>query len=187
MPNPRQTAPSHRAIAAYWIGRALPGTDRHSRILDVGEPCCFACGWWHEACPDGCVHGLQKAHALPHANGGSDTDPANFALLCKQCHRDAPDTDDAEWFWRWIAECPVNRCPMQTGLQHSLEADRLMRSLAKPEELAAMASTSGDEWLAAAHQAMERVRPVTHDGRFSPSTVARLAVESARILLERPA
>lgn len=43
----------------------------------------------------------ERAHVVPASLGGS-MDVRNFALLCADHHRQAPDIADAEAFWAWI-------------------------------------------------------------------------------------
>lgn len=65
-----------------------------------GRPvACFACGYANNQ------DRLERAHAIPQAIGGPDT-VDNLALLCGRCHREAPDTADAAFFWRWVGEHP---------------------------------------------------------------------------------
>ncbi|MET8689805.1 HNH endonuclease signature motif containing protein [Streptomyces sp. NPDC004732] len=73
--NDRKTAPKLAAIADY-LGM---------------DPACLVC--W--ATP------VDRAHAVPSSLGGS-MDVRNFALLCSDHHRQAPDIADAEAFWAWV-------------------------------------------------------------------------------------
>jgi hypothetical protein len=72
----RKTPPSKEAIEKY-LGMSGGG--------------CLIC-WGTPA---------ERAHAVPTALGGS-MDVRNFALLCQEHHRQAPDIADAEAFWAWI-------------------------------------------------------------------------------------
>jgi 5-methylcytosine-specific restriction endonuclease McrA len=179
---PRQAAPSHRRIAIHWIGRVLPGTDRRTRLMDVGEPCCFACGWWHAACPDGCTHGLERAHVVPHSKGGSDTDPTNFALLCETCHHDAPSTTDAEWFWHWVAMDRPSRDPMVTTNEKIVAAVEDALPLLTPDDLAGLAALSPDDMQQHMREVHERIGFTAHAGTIAPATAARAVVELATLL-----
>lgn len=75
--NGRKSAPSKEAIADY-LG------------MDC-DPCCLIC-WKTPA---------ERAHVVPISLGGS-MDVRNFALLCSEHHREAPDIADAEGFWAWV-------------------------------------------------------------------------------------
>jgi len=46
---------------------------------------------------------LERAHIIPESLGGDDI-PSNYVLLCKECHRQAPNTCDKENMWEWIKE-----------------------------------------------------------------------------------
>ncbi|MGW1938711.1 HNH endonuclease signature motif containing protein [Streptomyces goshikiensis] len=75
-PAERRSAPSVKAIAEY---------------LGMEEACCLVC--W--ATP------VERAHVVPASLGGS-MDVRNFALLCADHHREAPDVADVESFWAWV-------------------------------------------------------------------------------------
>ncbi|MEV1331141.1 HNH endonuclease signature motif containing protein [Micromonospora costi] len=105
----RAAMPSHYEIALWW----LENQDRDARpfVLDLGEPACFACRWY----PDGCEASdtvtlkaswalrakLERAHLKPHSLGGTN-DPSNIVLLCRVCHLDAPDWEDAAEMLGWV-------------------------------------------------------------------------------------
>lgn len=96
--------PSALAISIYWgeHQKSLPEGIHISYAAD--EPYCFACGWWNATSTayEKPFHGLERAHVIPRARGGS-CEPSNLVLLCEPCHQSAPDTLDAEYFWRWCA------------------------------------------------------------------------------------
>lgn len=132
-------------------------------------------------CLSGCYHGLERAHVIPHASGGSDTDPENFALLCRQCHRDAPDTEDAQWFWHWVTTYPENRNPTLRFLRRMEAAESYLTS-----DTVTMVNTLGitlpeDRLAEILGVAMTRVGAVTHAGCFSPGTIARILSEAVII------
>lgn len=184
----RQSAPSVETICAHWQqAGTFPGVNTLGRYsLDPGQPNCFACGWWDEKCPDGCSHGLERAHAIPHANGGSDTDPGNYAMLCRGCHLEAPDTDDANYFWQWVAGYPECREPMWAGLRrfHRIsEAGAAELTDQQRQKLEGLDLTT-EQLRAATSDAMKRLRPVIHAGKFSDSTIQRLWVEALRTLAD---
>ena len=89
-------------------------------ICDEGEPTCAICRdffggkfdtpkeiWestsnyitkveqtWKQCC--------EKGHIIPHALGGSDTDPENFVPICNLCNRLDPHTTDIEKWFQWV-------------------------------------------------------------------------------------
>jgi hypothetical protein len=46
---------------------------------------------------------LERAHIIPESLGGDDI-PSNYVLLCRECHRQAPNTCDKENMWDWIKD-----------------------------------------------------------------------------------
>lgn len=70
---------------------SVPSVDQIADYLGLSHPCCLVC--W--ATP------VERAHALPRSLTGSHS-LANFALLCNEHHREAPDVADAEAFWKWV-------------------------------------------------------------------------------------
>lgn len=44
---------------------------------------------------------LDRAHIQALSIDGLDS-PENFVLLCKHCHIDAPNVDDAYYMWHWL-------------------------------------------------------------------------------------
>ena len=44
---------------------------------------------------------LQRCHIIPSSLNGPDT-ASNFVLLCFRCHRDAPNTPDSDFIWKWL-------------------------------------------------------------------------------------
>ncbi|MGW3591540.1 HNH endonuclease signature motif containing protein [Streptomyces fungicidicus] len=71
----RKTPPSKGAIMEY---------------LGIGEECLIC---WSSP--------VDRAHVVPTSLGGS-MDVRNFALLCTEHHKQAPDIADAEAFWAWV-------------------------------------------------------------------------------------
>jgi len=71
----RKTSPSKQSIMEY---------------LGIAEACLICWG-----------SPVERAHVVPASLGGS-MDVRNFALLCVEHHRQAPDIADAEAFWAWV-------------------------------------------------------------------------------------
>lgn len=44
---------------------------------------------------------LDRCHIIPKSMGGKD-DPSNLVLLCKKCHKEAPNVKDENFMWQWI-------------------------------------------------------------------------------------
>ena len=79
-----------KEIVEYWEARV----DEGNLSVDFAEAYdrCWRCG---------CECTLHRCHIIPHSLGGKD-EPSNMVLLCNRCHREAPNIDDAEFFWDWL-------------------------------------------------------------------------------------
>ena len=103
--------PSKAEIVKYWKDWLI------AHGFNLGEPACWACSCWWEPKYDikdpnaswdeiyNCwnkVRQLQRCHIIPESLGGSNEDPSNLFLMCKQCHDLAPDTTSKEMFFTWI-------------------------------------------------------------------------------------
>lgn len=107
------TVPTKWEIAQHW--GASPDRDKYApAVYDLGEPCCFACGWysehWDKPTPRSSWEraALERAHIVPSSLGGSD-DLDNLILLCGPCHKESPDWSDASEMARWIAAREARR------------------------------------------------------------------------------
>lgn len=77
-------------IVSYWETRIYEG-DLGVDWCDA-EKRCWRCG---------CERRLEKCHIIPHALGGKD-DISNLILLCNRCHKEAPNSNDEKYIWKWI-------------------------------------------------------------------------------------
>lgn len=100
----RPPAPSHYDIAVYWS----QDDRRLGFVDDLGEPSCFACGWWYDRATDyvsirvtWASAKLERAHLKPYSRGGT-CDVSNYVLLCNPCHTEAPDWAEADEMLRWV-------------------------------------------------------------------------------------
>jgi|GEM_PF-1418063 len=82
--------PTNREIAAHWAthesecGLSVDWAEAHER--------CWGCGY---ECK------LEQCHIIPNSRGGSNQ-PENLVLLCKRCHRQAPNISDPRYMWIWL-------------------------------------------------------------------------------------
>lgn len=132
----RGTAPPKLLIAQYWAYmRGCPF------VMDIGEPSCFACGWYdpgwitYSSKPgpglsrnlffiwDGTT-GLEKAHLVPHSLGGK-AEPANLVLLCHDCHVEAPDFIRPQYMLAWMRSRSSHTQRMMEGVIHNLRTFRM--------------------------------------------------------------
>jgi|TARA_Y100000114_G_C11617932_1_gene258251 hypothetical protein len=87
-----------------WIKQSW---DYHSQHIDDHG---LSIGWdeWDE-CQTMCwccgrqTKHLQRCHIVPKSLGGPDS-PDNIVPLCGHCHDKAPDVDDKDTMFEWIAE-----------------------------------------------------------------------------------
>lgn len=107
------TTPSKWEIAQHWA--ASPDRSTYApRMYDLGEPCCFACGWYSEYWDKHTAQAsweratLERAHIVPASMGGPDT-AENLVLLCGPCHKEAPDWPDPAEMVHWLADRPARR------------------------------------------------------------------------------
>lgn len=77
-------------IVAYWSEHE----DESGLSVDFSEAFerCWRCGYKRK---------LEHCHIVPASRGGEDI-PSNFVLLCKDCHKDAPNVTDPEIMWDWL-------------------------------------------------------------------------------------
>lgn len=97
--------PSWYAVAKFW------STQRPLWVVDLGEPSCFACGFFSESSRSSQnakrletrweKAGLERAHVIAKSAGGSD-EAENIVLLCSKCHPAAPMTRVPEIMYSWI-------------------------------------------------------------------------------------
>lgn len=157
-----------------------------ARKLDRKKPQCFAC---HAPFEDW-RKGLERAHIVA---SGEDT-PSNFVLLCHDCHRNAPMTNNVDWMLEW-----VDRGPAAAGWEGAdalaaatnaemLAALNYIRYGAEPytsvEQAVGFtlkgADTSPENLQRTWHEVAEEFEADFHFGSssFSPATRALIALEA---------
>jgi len=83
-------------IVEYWRSRidemdlGVDWCDAHTR--------CWRCGY---------KSSLDRCHIIPRSLGGLD-ESSNLVLLCKACHREAPNCSDPSYMWDWIRRTSVS-------------------------------------------------------------------------------
>jgi 5-methylcytosine-specific restriction endonuclease McrA len=166
-------------IAEYWLGSS-EGLDRlreNAALIDLGEPHCFACGFdatepeeppeiwsvWDKAALDRC-------HLVPRSLGGDDL-PSNLVLLCRSCHRDAPNVGDPTYMLRWI-----------TGREsYGARIARLANGALGVDELKGLADSFDSERVLEAVGvvgALLRAWTGTHGGYMNDSTLEAVIAEA---------
>lgn len=159
-------------IAEYW-------NKHHDQfVIDLGEPSCFACGYWDEKWdrpikPEDRWNRakLERAHIVARSIGGEDV-PSNYLLLCSRCHVLAPMTNKREWMLRWVET--------QEGWMNRLvrEGVEEFRRLGGTDEDARLVIQAGkQEWLDVWNELKIDSHP---ENRCALSSMAVFALEVAR-------
>ena len=87
-------------IAKYWAAHSeICESDLNFDWDDCAEHC-WNCGDNKKSEVQNLPR-LQRAHIIPYCLGGADI-ASNYVLLCKECHRDAPNTKNPDDMWHWI-------------------------------------------------------------------------------------
>lgn len=90
---------THREIVEYWAARE---SDAGLGVnWSEAETRCWRCGYEGR---------LERCHIVPSALGGAD-EPHNLVLLCKRCHREAPNVADPRYMWIWLRKTPPVTSP----------------------------------------------------------------------------
>ncbi len=85
-----ELGPDIKDIVDYWsqredeCGLAVDWSEAHER--------CWRCGYKSK---------LQRCHIVPRSRSGKFT-PDNVVLLCRRCHREAPNCTDPRLMWIWL-------------------------------------------------------------------------------------
>ena len=147
--------------------------------LDLDYPECFACShpihskstrkdrekhWedvWNRT-------RLEGAHIVPHSKGGESI-PSNIVLLCRDCHRDNPDSLNETFFWKWLCNRPHYSHRRLAALQEiPLSKDQLsnLKKFIDP--------TNQDELMDLIDQSWRAVDPVQVQGKYSAGSIAEI-------------
>ncbi|NUP35938.1 MAG: HNH endonuclease [Streptomyces sp.] len=178
--------PTKWTIAQHW-DQDLTGREVFAPHLDIGNPCCFACGWFSERWTDGRSSRkaweratLERAHIVPAGLDGPNA-ASNIILLCAPCHRESPDWDDPWEMAIWISNRPERASKEMENVETWLRAvgDVPLFKVALREAATAGASAQG------VVEVMRRYsrRAVVHAGELSQGTMTAVLRATARELL----
>ena len=98
----KRRLPSHSKIAGYWESRVYEG-DIGIDWADSPERRCWRCAY---LCESKTTNRIERCHIIPHSLKGSD-EPCNLVLLCKHCHKEAPNINCKDAMWLWIKKTSV--------------------------------------------------------------------------------
>jgi len=100
----------------FAVYDSLTAFQKKLAIIDWGEPCCWACGMWKDTDNDitdptetnplkswDGVKWLEICHIVPHSLGGNE-EVDNLVLLCKSCHKMAPNVKNPERMKQFITD-----------------------------------------------------------------------------------
>lgn len=92
--------PSILQIAKYWQeNNNIPETELNFDWGDA-ESHCWNCGTYKKSKSSSKIH-LERCHIVPKSLGGENT-ADNYVLLCKECHKEAPDVKHKSAMWEWL-------------------------------------------------------------------------------------
>lgn len=144
--------------------------------LDLDCPECFACAspihseakenasWdkvWNRT-------RLEAAHIIPHSKGGESI-PSNLVLLCRDCHRDNPDSLNETFFWKWLCNRPHYSHRRLSALQEIPLNEEQLSNLKKH-----IAPINQSELLKLVEKVWKAVDPVLVHGKYSSGSIAEM-------------
>jgi len=147
--------------------------------MDIDFPECFACSqpmrskstrkdplkYWKDVWNK---TSLERAHIIPHSKGGEPV-PSNLVLLCRDCHRDNPDSLNETFFWKWLCNRPHYSHRRLAVLQQiPLGKDQLsnLNKFIDP--------INQDELMDLIDQSWRAVDPVQVQGKYSAGSIAEM-------------
>jgi len=99
-------------IAEYWmLNSTIPETELNFDWSDARWHC-WNCGNYKRKGKKYQTY-LQRCHIVPDSLGGNDT-PSNYVLLCAECHKEAPNTNNHNDMWDWIKSNYISGMPANT-------------------------------------------------------------------------
>ncbi len=104
---------SHQDIVDYWINHK----DECGLAVDWAEADkrCWRCSYKSK---------LDRCHIVPDSLGGS-ADPSNLVLLCRRCHREAPNIADSRFMWIWLRATCVPFYDTYWSIRGSFEFEQM--------------------------------------------------------------
>ena len=109
-----------KQISDYWIeNNNISELDLNFDWL-YSETHCWNCGDDKQSKSNPKKIRLERCHIIPHSLGGEDK-PKNYVLLCKDCHKEAPDCTKPKYMWDWIKS---NK--MSIGLSNSYRTQKAL-------------------------------------------------------------
>ncbi len=164
--------PSIRDIVDYWAGVE----DECGLAVDWAEAhkFCWRCGYKAR---------LQKCHIVPKARGGALV-AANLVLLCRRCHREAPNVADPRFMWIWLRATSVPFYETWIWSKALQEFEKMFGRLP-------FAGQNADEllncdWKPVAREEWEKTVIHFGEGRLNPATLACVLAATEEKLTGQP-
>lgn len=155
----------------------------------VEDECGLAVDWAeaHELCwRCGYKTKLERCHIVPASLGGAAT-PDNLVLLCRRCHREAPNHQNPEFMWIWLRATGVPLYGTYWTIR-GWEEFQIMFGRMPLDWIAGLgadASALRDEFYDELGREFEKTTVHFGEGRLNPSTIACVIAEVERILAAR--
>lgn len=149
---------SHQEIVDYWTrhedecGLAVDWAEAHDR--------CWRCGYRSR---------LERCHITPHSLDGLDT-PSNLVLLCRRCHREAPNVGNPRFMWIWLRATCVPFYDTYWAIRGFFEFEQMFGRL----PFSNLKLSESQKQLAEKIIGEEMENATIHfgEGRINPSTIA---------------
>jgi hypothetical protein len=151
---------SFQEIVDYWTARedecglAVDWSEAHER--------CWRCGYKSR---------LQRCHIVPGSQGGP-YDSSNLVLLCRRCHREAPNVNDPRFMWIWMRTTCVPFYDLYWTTRGVHEFEKMFGR--KPFSSPDFKAVSEKEALELLRKEMRKATIHFGEGRLNPSTIASI-------------
>ncbi|NUQ76099.1 MAG: HNH endonuclease [Polyangiaceae bacterium] len=148
-------------IVEYWSrhesesGLGVDWSEAHKR--------CWRCGYQSKR--------LQRCHIIPASRGGPTT-PENLVLLCRRCHREAPNVADSRFMWIWLRATCAPFYENYWSLRGAEEFEEMFgrRPFSGPEFSPALVTKA----CGLLREEMDKATIHWGEGRLNPSTIASI-------------
>ncbi|PHM10742.1 HNH endonuclease [Nostoc sp. 'Peltigera malacea cyanobiont' DB3992] len=164
---------SQEDIVSYWethedeSGLAIDWSDAHKR--------CWRCGYQSR---------LQRCHIVPHSRGGSET-PSNLVLLCRRCHREAPNVTDPRFMWIWLRATCVPFYDSYWSIRGSFEFEQMFGR--QPFTGIGLDESQAEQAKKLLWEEMQNATIHFGEGQMNPGTIACIFAKVEERLTGKPA
>ena len=150
----------HREIVGFWTA--------HESECGLGvdwaeaKQRCWRCGYRSV---------LHRCHIVPDSRSGANM-PLNLVLLCRRCHREAPNVADARFMWIWIRATCVPFYDTYWTMRGIQEFEQMFgrKPFATPE----FNDVAEEQPLALLREELRKASVHFGEGNLNPSTIASI-------------